>query len=186
MNIDKLKIDGSWSLFLDRDGVINKRLMGDYVKSVVTFDFLPGVLEAVSFLSNFFETTVIVTNQQGIGKGLMSAEDLNKVHTHLLKTVELNKGHINKVYFAPQLAKENSTMRKPNTGMALQAQDDFPSINFEKSIMVGDTLSDMAFGKNAGMVTVLVGNESDESHPNIDFAYQDLYAFSKALQQNEQ
>ncbi len=77
------EIDESWTLFLDRDGVINRRLMGDYVKSLDEFEILPGVLGAIKNFSKKFGRIVIVTNQQGIGKGLMTNEDLNAVHQYL-------------------------------------------------------------------------------------------------------
>ncbi len=181
MKINKLNIDTSWTLFLDRDGVINKRLMGDYIKTVEAFEFLPGVLNAIKELSDVFGITVIVTNQQGIGKGLMTDKDLNLIHSYLKKEVENSQGRIHEVYYAPQLAKENSAMRKPNIGMATKAKQDFPTINFNKSIMVGDTLSDMEFGKNAGMITVLVGDESDATHPKIDYSFEDLKTFSSHI-----
>mgnify|MGYP000591117017 CR=1 FL=1 len=182
MKFKHLSIDSSWTLFLDRDGVINKRLMGDYVKTIGTFEFLPGVLVAVKRLSKIFGTTVIVTNQQGIGKELMTEEDLDNIHGFLKTEVEKFGGKIDQVYFAPQLANEKSPMRKPQIGMAIAAQNEFPHIQFNKCLMVGDTLSDMEFGKNAGMTTILVGNEADETHPNIDFSFTDLLKFSEAFQ----
>jgi histidinol-phosphate phosphatase family protein len=181
MEIEKLKIDSGWSLFLDRDGVINKRLMGDYVKSVEEFEILPNVPKAISDLSKYFSPTVIVTNQQGIGKGLMTVEDLNKVHQVLKNEVEIYGGHIDAIYFAPQLASENSSMRKPKIGMALKAKEDFGHIDFSKSIMVGDTKSDMEFGRNAGMKTVLIGRQDDINPDIVDFAFEDLYSFSKSI-----
>ena len=71
--IDVFKsVDNSWTLFLDRDGVINKRPMNDYVKSEAAFEFIPGVRDAVKILSQKFNRILVVTNQQGIGKKLMS------------------------------------------------------------------------------------------------------------------
>ena len=70
----------NWTLFLDRDGVINRRLPGAYVQHWDQFEFLPGVLPALSILANYFAHLIIVTNQQGIGKGLMTESDLQKIH----------------------------------------------------------------------------------------------------------
>ena len=79
-----LNIDKSWSLFLDRDGVINTRLVDDYVKCWEDFEFLPGVLEAIKCFNKLFSTIVVVTNQQGIGKGLMKVETLNNIHKKMM------------------------------------------------------------------------------------------------------
>ena len=157
MNVAIPKIDTSWTLFLDRDGVINKKLDGDYVKTIDEFEFLPYALEAIKLFSSHFHKVVIVTNQQGISKRLMTEDDIHKVHQHLLQEVQNFGGRIDAIYYAPQLAEENSIMRKPNIGMALQAKEEFPSIDFKKSIMVGDSISDMEFAKNANMFAVLIG-----------------------------
>ena len=157
MNVAIPKIDRSWTLFLDRDGVINKKLDGDYVKTIDEFEFLPYALEAIKLFSSRFHRVVIVTNQQGISKRLMTEDDLHKVHQHLLQEVQNFGGRIDAIYHAPQLAEENAIMRKPNIGMALQAKEEFPSIDFKKSIMVGDSISDIEFAKNANMFAVLIG-----------------------------
>ena len=68
------------TLFLDRDGVINKQRPHDYVKSPDEFIFLDGVLEALELLSPLFDHIVIVTNQRGVGKGVMSRETLEEIH----------------------------------------------------------------------------------------------------------
>jgi len=157
MNVAIPKIDTSWTLFLDRDGVINKKLDGDYVKTIDEFEFLPYALEAIKLFSRRFHRVVIVTNQQGISKRLMTEDDLHKVHQHILQEVQNFGGRIDAIYHAPQLVEENSTFRKPNIGMALQAKEEFPSIDFKKSIMVGDSISDMEFAKNTNMFAVLIG-----------------------------
>ena len=157
MNNFLSKIDNSWTLFLDRDGVINRKLEGDYVKTIEEFEFLPNSLKAIVAFSNYFHKIIVVTNQQGISKKLMTEDDLSKVHNHLLKEVEKLNGRIDAIYHAPQLESENSIMRKPNTGMAFLAQKEFPSIEFSKSIMVGDSISDMEFAKNAGMNSLFIG-----------------------------
>lgn len=149
-------IDSSWTLFLDRDGVINVRKMGGYILSVDEFVFLPGAAESIAFFSGIFNHVIIVTNQQGIGKGLMTERNLSDIHSYMSETVAKKGGKIASCYFAPELKNENSTMRKPNPGMALKAKAEFPEIDFSRSIMVGDTDSDIKFGKNNGMKTVRI------------------------------
>lgn len=173
-------LNSSWTLFLDRDGVINKRLMGDYVKKVEEFEFLDGVLEALVLMSNYFSRTVVVTNQQGIGKGLMSQEDLTLVHQHMIEAIQKVGGKIDQIYYCPELAEKNAKCRKPNTGMAEQAQRDFPEINFQNSIMVGDSISDLEFGKRLGMLKVYI-NEEGSSAQLADLSFKSLAEFAASL-----
>lgn len=180
MTLKTLNIDKSWTLFLDRDGVINEKLENDYVKHSTEFNFIDGVLPALATLNQIFGTIVIVTNQQCIGKGIITVDDLELIHKNMLYEITYLKGRIDKVYFAPQLAIENHPFRKPNIGMALQAQKDFPQINFEKSIIVGDSISDMQFGKTAGMKTVFISNET-ETNELIDFQFKGLAYFAHTL-----
>lgn len=149
-------------LFLDRDGVINKRLPGAYVSHPDEFEFLPHVPQAIQQFTQLFDRIVVVTNQQGIGKGLMTHDDLAIVHQYMQNELAKYNGKIDKIYYCPELAKDNPTCRKPNTGMGVQAQKDFPEIVFEQSLMVGDSCSDMLFGKRLGMQTAFVTTNPEE------------------------
>ena len=142
----KFKLDTSWSLFLDRDGVINKKLEDDYVKSWDEFSFKVGTLEALAELRKVFGHIFIVTNQRGVGLGKMTEEVLNEIHSNMLFEIEEASGKIDKVYYCVD-TDNNSPYRKPNIGMGLMAKQDFPEIDFSKSIMVGDSISDMEFGE---------------------------------------
>lgn len=169
------------TLFLDRDGVINKRKIGGYITSIEEFEFLPGVLEAIKKITPHFEHIFVVTNQQCIGKGIITVEELNSIHFHMVSQIQQNGGRIDKVYFAPDLAGKNNMDRKPNPGMAYQAQKDFPDIDFSKSIMVGDSLSDMQFGKKVGMKTIFLHNGQTLSETTCSFSdeiYETLIDFA--------
>ena len=157
-----VKFDKSWTLFLDRDGVINKRIPGAYVQEWSAFEFLPGVLDALSFFNSIFGRIVIVTNQQGIGKGLMSTADLNALHEKMLHAIEGKGGRIDQIYFCPDLASQPATCRKPAPGMALQAQADFPEIDFKRSLIIGDSFSDIQFGTKLGMQTLLIPSKAED------------------------
>ena len=170
-------IDSSWTLFLDRDGVINKKIPHDYVKTIPEFIFLDGVCEAIEKCSQVFKYIIMVTNQQGIGKGLMTDNDLSVIHEYMQKKLNYR---IHKIYYAPQLEIEQSEMRKPAIGMALQAQKDLPDIDFAKSVMVGDSSSDMLFGKNAGMKTVFISNLT-KNDVHYDICFESLYDFSQHI-----
>jgi D-glycero-D-manno-heptose 1,7-bisphosphate phosphatase len=175
------KVDKTWSLFLDRDGVINVRIVGDYIKKWDDFKFLPGVLDAVNIFSNYFGRIVVVTNQQGIGKGLMSENDLNHIHTIMSAKIEKAGGRIDKIYHSPYLNEAGHQMRKPDIGMGLEAQKDFNEIDFNKSIMVGDSINDMLFGKRLGMTTVFISDDfmSHKKHSDsIDFVFSSLIDFA--------
>lgn len=172
------------ALFLDRDGTLNVRLIDDYVKRPDEFELIDGTLEALALLSQRFNHLFIVTNQQGIGKGLMSVQDLEAIHRPFLQQVEQAGGKIDKVYFCPNLKSDHSFNRKPNIGMALQAHRDFPDISLKHSIMVGDSRSDMLFGRRAGMTTVLVGDETQIAHSDahlVDRYYPTLLDFAHSL-----
>lgn len=175
----KFEIDASWTLFLDRDGVINQRILGDYVKSPETFKLLEGVGEAIARANQLFGHVVVVTNQQGIGKGLMTTCNLNDVHRYCTELLSGFQAHIDAYYHAPALSSESSELRKPKTGMAYLAKKDFPSIDFSKSIMVGDSHSDIEFGKNLGMKTVFISQS--ETHQDADLTCASLYEFIQTL-----
>jgi histidinol-phosphate phosphatase family protein len=175
MNYDK-----SWTLFLDRDGVINHKLDNDYVKSWDEFEFLPGALDALAKFADVFGTIVIVTNQQGIGKGIYTASDLEEVHRRMMTEIENAGGRIDKIYYCPGLAKDDPPCRKPNPGMALDAKKDFPSIDFERSVMVGDSVSDMEMGRAVGMRTVFIASEVKMS-PLIDHCFTGLKEFADSI-----
>jgi histidinol-phosphate phosphatase family protein len=183
MTLKDLHIDNTWTLFLDRDGVINKKLENDYVKHTSEFEFIDGVLNALRMLDSIFGKIVVVTNQQCIGKRIIYPEDLELIHQNMLYEISYLKGRIDKIYYSPYLASENHPTRKPAIGMALQAQKDFPTIDFNKSIIVGDSLSDMEFGRNAGMKTVYISNEPKEDK-RIDFNFKSLIYFAHTLTVN--
>ena len=146
------------TLFLDRDGVINKKLEGRYVRNFTEFDFIPKSLLAISRLTKIFKRIIIVTNQQGIGKGIMSHDDLNLLHSQMKKMIENSGGEIHKIYYCPHLIQENCNCRKPKEGMIKNAIVDFPDIIISDSFLVGDSDSDIEAGKRMNLTTVKVDN----------------------------
>jgi histidinol-phosphate phosphatase family protein len=175
LSMPKLFIDASWTLFLDRDGVINVHLVDDYVKTWEEFAFMPNTQASIAQLRTIFKYIFVVTNQQGIGKGLMSEADLAHIHQNMSADLALYNPTslpiIDKIYHCPSLKSSNDICRKPHIGMALQAQKEFPDVDFQKSLMIGDSISDMEFGKNAGMLTIFFGKRpvSHEDTTKIDF-----------------
>ena len=143
------------TLFLDRDGVINRWLPGDYVRTWDQFAFLPGILESLRKWAERFKHILIVSNQRGVGKGKMTQEELDTVHTRMLDEIRQAGGRIDAIYTCSELDKDHP-MRKPQTGMFAQACRDFPDITPERSLMLGDSDYDREFAANCGMPFVLM------------------------------
>jgi histidinol-phosphate phosphatase family protein len=138
------------TLFLDRDGVVNVWLPGDYVKSWNEFRFNEGFLDFIGRYSNRFRHVLIVTNQRGVGKGVMTLEQLDQIHSRMLEEIARAGGRIDRIYLCTA-TDDSDPMRKPNTGMAEQAMMDYPDISMERSLMIGDQPSDRSFADNCGM-----------------------------------
>lgn len=182
--LDLKKIDESWTLFLDRDGVINNERLGKYVLHWGEFVFSEGVLNAFKKLSNTFGRIIIVTNQRGVDKGLMTLDAMHRIHQEMLREVKAVGGHIDAIYYCTDKA-EKSFNRKPNPGMAVQAFHDFPEINPAKTIMIGNKPSDMQFGRAAGVYTVFVATTNPHEpfpHTDVDLRFSNLSAFADALE----
>ena len=181
--LDFKEIDRNWTLFLDRDGVINYEKKNDYIHTWSEFKFYEGVLAAMTIFSKKFKHIVVVTNQRGIGKGVTKEDDVIYLHKKMKESIEENGGRIDAVYFCRDID-SSSPCRKPNIGMGLQAVKDIPTIDLRKAIMIGNSLSDMQFGKNLGIATVFLPttrpevNVEDES---IDAVFPSLLAFANRL-----
>ncbi len=175
------EINNTWTLFLDRDGVINHEKHLDYIHTWEEFKFYDGAKVAIQIFSQKFNRIVVVTNQRGVGKGITKEENLKIIHANMQTEVEKVGGKIDAVYYCPELESPN---RKPNPGMGLQAVKKFSDINISKAIMVGNTLSDMEFGRNLGIKTVFLTTTRPEVNTNddrIDAVYPSLIAFALDL-----
>lgn len=185
----KLTINNDWTLFLDRDGVINRRIPGEYISRIPDFEFLPNVLDSLAELSKIFDHVIIVTNQQGIGKGILTPEQLEEVHQYMCTRIVKAGGCIDGVYYCGDLAGQSNNCRKPSPILAWRAQSDYPDIDFNTSIMVGDSVSDVAFGQNLGMKTILVGEQLGYPDPEgrwePDFVLEDLGSLNKIMEEGK-
>lgn len=177
------QIDKSWTLFLDRDGVINHDNPGGYVTTADEFQFTDGSPELFKKLTDIFGRIIVVTNQRGVGRGIIQYDDLLAMNAKMLQGIKEAGGTVEKIYFCTDI--ENSSFgRKPNPGMALQAIKDFPDINPDHSLIVGNSLSDMKFGRYAGIYTVFVTTTNKAislPHPDIDLLFEDLSSFVASL-----
>lgn len=177
-------IDHSWALLLDRDGVINVEKDNDYILHWNEFHFYPYSLDALAILAKIFPTICVVTNQKGVGKGIMTIDSLTEIHTNMIASIHHAGGRIDKIYYCTDV-ENDSPNRKPQPGMAFQAKKDFPAIDFSKTIMVGNRPSDMRFGRNAGVYTVYLNTTHPETavpHPDIDLRFENLLAFAQACE----
>ncbi|MEO5782814.1 MAG: HAD-IIIA family hydrolase [Ginsengibacter sp.] len=178
------KIDKNWTLFLDRDGVINDEKETDYIKTWEEFRFLPGAKEAIKNFTEKFGNIVIITNQRGVSKGITKLEDLEVMHKNMIAEIVATGGKITKLYYCIDMD-DASPNRKPNTGMGLQAKKEFPEIDFSKTVMVGNTISDMEFGRNLGIpINIFLPSAKPSlglKQSLADHIFPDLLSFSKVL-----
>ena len=173
------------AVFIDRDGVLNHRLPGDYVKKPEEFEWLPNTWKAVRRLSTRFDYLFIVTNQQGVGKGLMSGADLDVIHMQMLEELQNSKARVDGIYQCIGLSFENPPCRKPNTGMAWEAKEAFPDFSWSRSWMAGDTLSDLTFGLRLGMRVGAIMDHANSGEALLaDRVCPDLYAFARSFKSN--
>lgn len=182
--LDLNQINSDWTLILDRDGVINHEKYEDYIYNYKEFKFYDGVLDAMKLLAERFGLIIIITNQRGVGKGLMTDADLQDIHSKMVADISRAGGRIDGIYFCTSVDDADPN-RKPNTGMFLQAQAEFPDIIPAECVMVGNNLSDMEFGRKVGMHTVFVKTTDPEQsipHELIDLSFPALPDFAKALQ----
>ncbi len=171
------------TLFLDRDGVVNVRTPNDYVKTPDTWVPAEGLDEALRILSVHFQQIIVVTNQAGIGKGLMTEADLAAVHAKMFAVAAAAGGRIDRAYYCPHRSTAGCSCRKPATGMAWLALVDFPDIDFTNSWIAGDSVSDMRFGQTLGMRTALIAGKREEATTlaamPVDFRFDSLLAFAR-------
>jgi histidinol-phosphate phosphatase family protein len=164
--------------------VINHEKYQDYVYGYDEFIFYEGVPEALTTLNKIFGLIIITTNQRGVGKGLMTEGELEDIHIKMLRDISAAGGRIDRIYYCTSTDNSHPN-RKPNPGMIYQAMEHFPAIDLHKSLIVGNSMSDMEFGRNAGIYTVFVKTTHPEQvfpHPSIDLSFDSLPDFAKALQ----
>lgn len=159
-------IDSIDTVFLDRDGVIN-RLRTNYVTSWAQFEFLPRVKEALVLLTAAGMRVLVVTNQRAVARGLISPPELEAIHINMLAEVQAAGATISGVYVCPH-DHDQCACRKPQVGLFLQAQHDFPQIAFSRSAVIGDSASDMEAGRNLGCKRFLVTQTGGEAWAGDD------------------
>ncbi len=141
--------------------MINRKMPeGEYVTGWEHFYLLPGVAEAIARLNQAGLRVLVVTNQRGVALGLYSVTDVEHIHARLQAELAELGAKIDGFYFCPH-DKKDCDCRKPLPGLFLQAQAQFPQIEAGTSVMIGDSLSDMEFGRNLGMRTVFIEGDAE-------------------------
>lgn len=158
-------------VFLDRDGVLNRKLPeGRYAKDRKDLQLLPGAAEALAKL-NGGRTVILVTNQRGIGLGLMTQSELTKLHDEFRKDLAHRGARLDAIYFCPHdPSRQPCLCRKPETGLFEQAMRDFPEVSGENSLVIGDSLSDIQAGVRMRMRTVFIQGDPVYRKPGSEEA----------------
>jgi D-glycero-D-manno-heptose 1,7-bisphosphate phosphatase len=171
-------------VFLDRDGVINRKLPeGCYVTRIEDFELLPGAAQAVAKLNANGLTVILVTNQRAIGLDLMTQPELDQLHKHLRQRLAAHGARLDAIYYCPHDPSHRPcTCRKPETGLFEQAIRDFPGIGSQNSVVIGDSLSDVEAGSRLGMRTIFIEGELLHGKPGADQAAAMADAVARSLE----
>ena len=152
------------TIFLDRDGVINKEL--NYLYKIEEFEFINGIFESCQYFKNLGYKIIVVTNQSGISRGYYSEKDFKILSNWMLAEFKKNNIDILDIFYCPHLPESNCDCRKPKSGMLLEAKDKY-NIDMQNSWLIGDKENDILAANNAGVTnTILVksGHKTDEDN----------------------
>ena len=146
------------AIFLDRDGVLN--VDSGYVYKVKDFEVIEGVYESLKFFTKLGFKLIVITNQSGIGRGLYSEDDFSTLNRHMLALFKKSSIEITDTFYCPHAPSDNCLCRKPKTGLIDLAVSMY-NIDRSESYLVGDKLSDIQAGEDAGLAkSFLVGVEN--------------------------
>ncbi len=181
------RLGREWCLFLDRDGVLNRQIVGDYVRSWRDFEWLPGVRRALVQLREWAPHLVVVTKQQGVGKGLMGADDLAAIHRHLQADLTEEGVVLDAFQVCPHLEAADCPCRKPRPGLVLDWLANHPGCRPSLSVMVGDSRSDLELAHNVAAVSGGCASIQVGEHANAggiaDASFDSLWDFAVAVGQ---
>jgi len=144
------------AVFLDRDGVINKK-RDDYVKSINELEIFPFVASAIKKLNNANFQVIVITNQSAINRNIITHKKVEEIHLAIQNYLKKNQAFIDAFYYCPHRPDENCICRKPKPGLLIKAIQDF-KIDPKESWMVGDSNSDLESGRLAGCNVMKINN----------------------------
>ncbi|HDR8183483.1 TPA: HAD family hydrolase [Bacillus thuringiensis] len=161
------------AIFLDRDGVINEVLTDRvrFVNKPEDIYLLPGAADAIAIFNRQGYMVLVTSNQGGVGLGYMTQEELLEIHKHMQeKLIDENAGALIQEFVACiHRPKDGCSCRKPEAGMLLQLAQKY-DIDLAGSYMIGDQKTDISAGKKAGTRTILIANDSEETHADMKFS----------------
>ena len=179
------------TIFLDRDGVINKNPPNrGYVRSWNDFSFLPNALQAINILTQCGFRILLATNQAGIGKGIFTEKQLAGIHQRMLAEINSNGGEIANIYYCPHHPDDGCPCRKPKPGMLKSAANEY-GFDISDTYFIGDSITDISAAQSAGATPILVltghGREtfnyySNEKTDMPEKIFTSLYSASRWLQ----
>lgn len=144
------------TIFLDRDGVINRNsIPGDYVKTWDEFQFLPGALTAIALLTKAGFRLLVITNQACVSKGIVSWATVRDIHARMMQEVDRAGGHLEAVLCCPHIEGSGCGCRKPAPGLIRRAEAEY-RVDLERAILVGDSVRDVQTGAAVGVPTIMV------------------------------
>ena len=146
------------TIFLDRDGVINKDT--NYLSKIEEFEFINGIFKTCQYLLSMGYKIIVVTNQSGISRGYYSEKDFQNITKWMLSQFEINGVDILDVFHCPHSPDSNCNCRKPMPGMFIKAKN-IHNIDFEKSWMIGDSERDISAANLAGIKNTILVNTSN-------------------------
>ena len=154
------------AVFIDRDGVINRRLIGDWVKSWSDFEFLPGVHQALSLLKKNGYYLILITNQRCLALNLITPEQLDQIHQQMNEHLKANGGTpLDDIFICPHDRHEGCSCRKPQPGLLLAAAEKYPNLKLNECVFFGDSDSDEGAANAAGCKQFY---RIDEDHSLLD------------------
>ena len=142
------------ALFIDRDGTIIKQIDGHYISSIKQIELIENIFPAVIMLQNEGYLIIMVTNQAGINKGILSNQLVDEINQHIVKLLKKRGIDVTAVYVCPHKPEEQCKCRKPQPGLLLKAAKEH-NIDLENSVIIGDTDKDTEAGLNAGLKKVI-------------------------------
>ena len=155
------------AIFLDRDGVIIEN-REEYVRSWADVSFIPGALSALAAMADSPYAMVVVTNQAGIGRGLIPLAEAEAINHRVLAEIARAGGRIDAAYICPHKPEDDCDCRKPRPGMLLRAAREL-NLDLPRSWMIGDALTDIQAGETAGARALLVlTGRGAEHRPRAD------------------
>jgi D-glycero-D-manno-heptose 1,7-bisphosphate phosphatase len=170
-------------VFLDRDGVLNRKMPeGAYVTDWSQFEWLPGAVEAIVRMNRAGMTLIVVSNQRGVALGLFTGDQLELIHRNMQTHLAQHGAHLDAIYYCPHEIGE-CQCRKPDLGLFEQARKDFPRAIDQNSVVIGDSLSDIQAGQRLGMKTIFIQGEADRQKVGAAAAAESADAVAGSLLQ---